>query len=245
MYPSKIYIADSANDVIRQLTGGTVTTIAGTAGSHGYSATLLNLPTGVAVDSTTATVYIADFNNTSVRQAPSAGGSITPFAGNSTQGYSGDGGLAVNAELNYPYGVAVDSAGNVYIADTTNAVIRKVTAGTLDISTIAGNGTTGYSGDGGPATSASINLPTDLAVDAAGNLYIADRNNGVIRKVDTSGNISTVAGNWRLGNGYAGDGGVATAAMLNLPWGIAFDPQGNLYIADTHNNRIRKVSLGE
>ena len=201
----------------------------------------LDFPTGVAVDGV-GNVYIADFYNCVVQEVTIADGQIKTVAGNKVAGYSGDGGSATNAKLNYPYDVAVDSAGNLYIADTTNNVIRKVDAVTQKISTIAGNGTGGYSGDGGPATEASLNGPTGVAVDAAGNIYIAL--SSIIRKVDPSGNISTGAGNWHLGGGFAGDGNVATAAMLNLPWGVAVDSTGNLYIADTHNHRIRKVGTG-
>ncbi len=115
-----------------------------------------------------------------------------------------------------------------------------------NISTVAGSPSGyGYSGDGGPATSALLHYPAGIAVDTAGNIYVADQNNSVIRKVDTSGNISTVAGNFHLGAGYGGDGNVATAAMLNVPWGIAVDASGNLYIADYRNQRIRKVAPGQ
>ena len=123
-------------------------------------------------------------------------------------------------------------------------MVRKVTYPTYPsgiISTIAGSSGSGYSGDGGPATSALLHEPSGVAVDAAGNVYIVDQLNSVVRKVDTSGNISTVAGNFHLGAGYGGDGNVATAALLSSPWGIAVDAAGNLYIADYHNQRIRKV----
>jgi hypothetical protein len=138
----------------------------------------------------------------------------------------------------------VDSAGNVYIADGLNFVIRKVDHLTLNISTIAGTGVNGDTGDGGPATAAEIEQPYGLTVDTSGNLYIAELNS-VIRKVDTSGNISTVAGNVHLGAGFGGDGNVATAALLDEPWGLAIDSSGNLLIADRINNRIRKVGLGK
>ncbi|WP_419806922.1 Ig-like domain repeat protein [Terriglobus sp.] len=160
-----------------------------------------------------------------------------------------DGIPAIAAPIQLPKGVAIDASGNLYIADYLNYRIRKVAAnstGVLDnnslISTVAGNGTPGFSGDGGPATQASIASPTGLAIDGAGNLYFADTNNDVIRKIDNAGVITTVAGLPRTA-GYTGDGGPATAATLDHPEGVAFDLQGNLLIADTHNNRIRTVSL--
>ena len=165
---------------------------------------------------------------------------INTIAGNGTAGFSGDSGLATGAELNGPYGVVVDSGNNLYIADPGNNRIRKVAAGTGIITTIAGDGTAGYSGDNGPATSAELNLPTGVAVDSGGNVYIADTGNNVIRKINTSGSITTVAGN--NAEGYSGDNGAATNATLYAPSGVAVDSAGNLYIADTNNNRIRKVS---
>ncbi len=168
-------------------------------------------------------------------------GIITTVAGTGWYGYSGDGGAATAARLRQPYGVAVDAAGNLYIADEFNHRIRKVDTGGA-ISTVAGSGTEGYSGDGGLATATQLNTPTGVAVDAAGNLYIADQNNQRIRKVDTGGAITTVAGTG--GYGYSGDGVAATAAQLYGPYGVAVDAAGNLHIADTLNNRIRKVDTG-
>ena len=165
---------------------------------------------------------------------------INTIAGNGTAGFSGDSGLATGAELNGPYGIVVDSGNNLYIADPGNNRIRKVAAGTGIITTIAGDGTAGYSGDNGPATSAGLNLPTGVAVDSGGNVYIADTGNNVIRKINASGSITTVAGN--NAEGYSGDNGAATNATLYTPNGVAVDSAGNLYIADTNNNRIRKVS---
>jgi sugar lactone lactonase YvrE len=179
-----------------------------------------------------------------------APGGITTVAGNGTAGYSGDNDSATNAELSSPTGVAVDSSGNIYIADQQNNRIRKIDPSGV-ITTVAGNGTAGYSGDGGPATSAELDDPSGVAVDASGNLYIADSLNSVIRKVNPSGIITTVAGDGynRLGTGqpsfndggYSGDGGPATSAELNNPYAVAVDSSGNLYIADTYNRRIRKV----
>ncbi len=165
-------------------------------------------------------------------------GTITTFAGG---GNLGEIGPATAAMFNYPAGVAVDSTGNVYIADFNNNRIRKVdTSG--NISTFAGNGTPGYSGDGKLAVSASLNSPSGVAFDSAGNVYIADTGNGSIRKVDTSGKITTVAGNGSSSIAGAGDGELATAAQLNWPVAVAFDGAGNLYIADQADCRIRKVS---
>lgn len=163
---------------------------------------------------------------------------IVRCAGNYTSGYSGDGGPATAAQLNEAGGMYADNAGNVYIADFANNVVRKVNSAGI-ISTIAGNNTQGYSGDGGPATAAQLYHPTGVAMDGASNLYIADAFNDVVRKINTSGIITTVAGNHSTG--YSGNGGPATAARLNDPNGIAADAAGNLYIADAHNNVIRKV----
>ena len=160
------------------------------------------------------------------------------MAGNTTTGYSGDGGPAVDAQLNLPQCVAVDAAGNVYIADWLNSVVREVTPKGI-INTIAGNGTQGYSGDGGPATSAQLSFPNGLAIDSYGNVYIADSANNVIREVTTDGNINTIAGNNTLG--YSGDGGAATSAQLYGPYGVAVDSAGDLYISDSGNQVIREV----
>ena len=170
-------------------------------------------------------------------------GKIYTIAGNGTAGYSGDGGPATAAELWDPDGVAVDSAGNIYISDLYNERIRKVNAKGI-ISTIAGNGTRGYSGDGGPATAAEMYYPGGIAVDGSGNVFFVDFNNNCIRKINTSGIISTFAGYQGdpAFGGYSGDGGPATAAELSGPFGIAVDGSGNVYIADYSNDRIRKVN---
>ena len=160
------------------------------------------------------------------------------MAGNGSASYSGDGGVATNTALYYPYGVAVDGAGNLLIAEAANNRIRKVGTNGI-ITTVAGNGGQGFSGDGGAATNASLNNPFGVAVDGVGNIFIADGYNQRIRKVGTNGIITTVAGNG--GYGYAGDGGAATNASLRNPWGVAVDGAGNLFIADQSNVRIRKV----
>jgi len=238
-----LYIGDMWNGRIRKVTpAGTITTVAGSwrAGYSGdggpATAASLNGPQGVAVDAA-GNLYIADGDNWRIRKV-TPGGTIATVAGSGHQGYSGDGGPATAASLSYPSGVAVDAAGNLYIADRLNNRIRKVTpSGT--IATVAGNGQSGYSGDGGPATAASLSYPSGVAVDAAGNLYIADPGNSRIRKVTPAGTITTVVGRWQAG--YSGDGGPATAASLYWPEGVAVDAAGNLYIADTVNGRIRKV----
>jgi uncharacterized protein (TIGR03437 family) len=180
-------------------------------------------------------LYIADTNNQCIRKV--ANGVITTVAGNGARGSSGDNGPATSALLSNPYGLAVDAAGNLYIADSSNNRIREVSGGM--IATVAGNGAAGFGGDNGPATSAHLAYPQDLAVDSAGNLYIADTNNNRIRKV-SNGVIATLAGTATYG--FSGDNGLATSAQLNNPYGVAVDPAGNLYIADTFNNRVRKVS---
>lgn len=236
-----LFIADLDNERIREVVSSNINTVAG-VGSYGYAGdggsaltALLNEPFGIARDSV-GNLYVADFLNNRIREISS--GTITTIAGNGTLGYSGDGGQAVNAEVSSPSGVAVDPAGNIYIADTGNNVIRMVSNGVIN--TIAGNGTAGYSGDGGPAASAQLNSPVGVAVDNAGNVYIADSANNVVRMVTKNGNISTVAGTGAFG--FAGDGGLAAKAALEGPLGVAVDSSGNLYIADTQNERIRMVS---
>ena len=196
----------------------------------------LNYPVGLAVDGD-GSVYIADTYNYRIRRVDPAG-TISTLAGNGERGFSGDGGPAVEARLNYPVGVTADGDGNVYIADAYNYRIRRVDpAGT--ISTLAGNGERGFSGDGGPAVEARLNDPWDVTVDEDGNVYIADSYNHRVRRVDPSGIISTFAGN---GPGaFAGDGGPAVQARLNNPVGLAVDGDGNLYIADNDNDRVRRV----
>lgn len=200
------------------------------------SSARLNGPEGVAVDSQ-GNIFIADYCNHRIRKI-GTDGIIRTAAGNGVKSFAGDGGPATNAGLNSARGVAVDSAGNLYIADTDNHRIRKVDTNG-NISTVAGNGSDGYLGDGVAGTSTRIAAPRGVAVDSAGNVYIADTDNHRIRKVEPSGNISTVAGN---GTGmYSGDGGPATTAQLNGPTWVALDTQGNLFVADANNNRIRKI----
>ena len=170
-------------------------------------------------------------------------GIISTVAGNGTAGYTGNGAAATSAKLNSPRRALADNSGNLYIADFANSVIRKVTVGTGLISTIAGNGTPGYSGDGSQATSGQLNNPDGLGIDSAGNIYIADKNSQRIRKVTTAtGVLTTVAGNGT--SGYSGDGGLAVSAAIKTPSSnIAFDSAGNFYFADSGNNLIREVNL--
>ncbi len=226
---ANLYIADSSSGIlglslglIYEVSNGVIATVAGGAA--------LNSPTGIAVDSA-GNLYIADTMNNRILEV--SNGTITTVAGNGTQGFGGDNGPATSAQLFRPSGVAVDSAGNLYIADTFNNCIRKVSGGV--ITTVAGSGTQGFSGDNGPATSAQLYWPWGVAVDSAGNLYIADSNNNRVRKV-SNGVIATVAGG---GSSGLGDNGPATNAQLYGPGSIALDSAGNVYIADAWNNRIR------
>jgi len=240
-----VFFVDYSNNVVRKIsTGGIITTIAGN-GTAGFSgdggpaiAAQLNEPMSVAVDKN-GNLYISDVQNRRVRRVDAATGIITTFAGNGIYGGAGDGGAATNAQLKLPNGVVADNAGNVYIADVSNNVIRVVNAGGV-IKTFAGNGGSGYSGDGGPATSAAIHSPWGLAIDRAGNLYIAEFASTCIRKVNTSGVISTCAGRAGL-SGYSGDGGPATMASLSGAGYLAVDKNGTLYISESINNRVRKV----
>jgi len=242
-----LYIADTDNNRIRKVdhATGTITTVAGN-GTQGFSgdggpatSAQLHYPSGVALD-TAGNLYIADVGNTRVRKVDHATRRITTFAGNGTVGDSGDGGPATSAQLISPSSLAVDTAGNLYIGDSNTNRIRKVDHVTATINTVAGNGTYGYSGDGGPATSASLSNPVGVAVDTARNLYISESNSNRVRKVDhATGKITTVAGNGT--QGFSGDGGPATSAPLFLPWGVAVDTAGNLYLADLGTARVRKV----
>lgn len=218
-----------------------ISTFAGT--TQGYSgdggpanAAKFNACTGMTVDGA-GNIFVADAHNHVVRKIDVTG-MITTFAGTGTAGYSGNGGAATAAKLNNPMSVATDAAGNVYIADNVNNVIRVVNAAGK-IQNYAGNAISGYSGDGDTAHLASLKLPQAIALDASGNLYIADGGNNVIRKVGADRIISTVAGNGALGDG--GDGGQATDAKLSTPSGIAVNAAGDIYIADIFNNRVRKV----
>ena len=239
-----VYLADVAR-VRKVALNGTISTVAGN-GTFGYSgdgqlATSASLQTylpGLAVDSN-QNIYIADWTNQRVRKVTFASGIISTVAGTGTAGYSGDGQAATAAQVNFPAGLALDAAGNLYIADNGNCVVRLLSATNGKISTVAGNGSCGSTGDGGQATSAKISNPWAVAVDTQGNLYIATQDN-TIRMVTggvSGGVISTIAGTGPAG--YSGDGGPATSAALNEPLGLAVDSARNIYIADFANSAIR------
>jgi hypothetical protein len=276
-----IFIADTNNFAIRKIaaSSSSITTVAGTLGTGGYSpngtaatSALLNYPSNMLVDGS-GDIFIADTDNFVIREV--TGGNIQTTIGNNTQAYSGDGGSALDAELNVPGGVSIDSAGNFYIADSANSVIRMVNTGSAsitiagvaiqpgDIQTVAGNGTecadaTAACGDGAAATSAQLNTPQGLFLDASGNIFIADTADNRIRVVNTStqattiagvpipaGDIATVAGNGTLCSDSAtacGDGAAAISAELASPYGVFVDSTENIFIADTDDYVIREVA---
>ena len=242
-----IYLADTFNDTIDAVNPntGVITVIAGTTGVNGpASSGLLYDPRGIAPYGNL--LFIADRDNNAVEELNLTTGSLTTVAGDGTYGDTGDGGPATAAELASPSAVAVNSTGqNLFIADTFNDAIREVNLATGIITTVAGTlGTAGFSGDGGPATSATLYDPTGVVVDGSGNIYIADSSNDVVREVNAStGIISTIAGTPQ-NPGYTGDGGLATSATLYTPWGLALNSTGTtLYVADRDNNAIREVDL--
>ena len=236
-----VWIADSANNRVRKITGGTITTMAGSGGSGSSgdgaaaSGAQLNYPAALAFD-TSGTLYIADLSNNRVRSV-GLDGIITTVAGTGGYGFSGDTGAATSATLRNPRGVAVDAAGNLYIADSYNYRIRKIAGGT--ITTVAGSGGPVFSGDNGAATNATLSTPMGVSLDPAGNLYIADTYNNRIRKV-AAGIISTLAGSG--GVPFGGDGGPASLAQFSGPKSLAVDPAGNVYVADRTNYRVRAIS---
>ena len=252
-----VYVADAPANIVRRIghASGVITTVAGVPqvatpstpnagyGGDGGKAlgAELNDPTGVAVDGR-GNVYIADYANDRVREVVGSTHIIKTVAGDGTAGAAGDGGPATAAELNGPISVAVDHQGNLYIGDANNCVVREVAAATRTISTVVGDHICGFAGDGGPATSAELSGQTYLAVDGAGDLYLSDYHNNRVREVAAASHvITTVAGNGP-DCGDTGNGGPATSAALCLPLGIALDAHRNLYIADSNNAVIRKVT---
>ncbi len=230
-----VYVADHGNARIRKIdTMGNVSTLAGT-GTDGFAdgsgaSAMFDSPSGVAVDAS-GNVYVADTGNNRIRKIDTAG-NVSTLAGNGTEGHAD--GLGASAEFYSPNGVAVDASGNVYVADTYNYVIRKIdTAG--NVSTLAGSGSYGFAD--GPGASAKFSYPYGVAVDASGNVTVADAGNNRIRKIDTAGNVSTLAGS----GGFGFADGPDASAMFSYPVGVAADASGNVYVADASNNRIRRI----
>ncbi len=244
-----LYIVDDGESRVRKVTiNGIINTIAGIdtvngGGYNGDSILAINAqfdhPSCIALDAV-GNIYIAD-QSRRIRKI-NINGFITTIAGTGVSGYSGDGGLAIIAEIGDPIGITADKTGNIYFTDIDNNIIRKVDKNGI-ITTVAGNGFAGYTGDGGLAKLATLNYPYGLAVANDGTLYIADTYNNVIRKVDATGIITTVIGDGTAG--FSGDGGLATNAKLNLPVALVFDNDNNLMIADYGNARIRKVTSSE
>jgi sugar lactone lactonase YvrE len=240
-----IYLADMGNNTVRKYSNSTLSVYAGTGvpGSTGdgglATAARLASPYGVALDSVNA-LYVTDMSNCVVRRVDPTTGVITKYAGTYTPGFSGDGSAATAATLSFPRGLALDPSNNMYICDTGNSRIRRIDYATGIISTIAGDGVERYAGDNGPGYLASLSSPTGVTTDAAGNLYIADKNNNCIRFLNvTTGYITTVAGQPPRA-GYEGNYTFASAALLSTPTQVSYDlPSGNLYIADDGNCRVR------
>ena len=245
-----IFVADSTNNRVRRVDGNTglITTVAGNGvagyagdGNQGQNASL-NLPFDVAVDGA-GNVFIADTLNSRIRKV-GTDGRISTFAGNGNQTYSGEG-IATQVAVNQPYGVGVGPDGTVYVADTGNNRVRKVgpagcSPSNCVISTVAGTGTLGSAGDGGPATRATLRNPNDVAIDSTGVMYIADSGNNRIRRVGLDGTITTVAG----GGSSLSDGIPGTQAKLSMPSQVAVDSSGNVYVVDSNGKRVLKLAPG-
>lgn len=243
-----VFIADTLNRRVRKVTSaGVISTVAGggsgrTGNGDGGPATAgaLKNPVAIGIDGA-GNLYIVDSTDNRVRKVTASTGIITTIAGSGTAGPAGDGGAATAAQLLAPMGIDLDAAGNLYIADTNNHRVRKVTVSTGIITTIAGNGTPGSAGDGGSPTAAQLNAPQGVAISDAGEIFIADTAGNRVRKIEGS-TIITVAGNGTPD--FAGDGGPGPAASLNLPTSLAFDTAGNLHIADSYNSAIRRLRAG-
>jgi sugar lactone lactonase YvrE len=241
-----LYIADTGNHKIRRVNAArdSITTIAGTgtAGATGDSGAAasakLNSPGGVVVSSA-GVIYVADTGNHKIRRITAARDSITTFAGTGTAGSSGDGGAARSAQLSSPSGLCLDSAGNLYVADTGNHKIRRITPAGV-ITTVAGTGSPGFSGDGDLPANAQLSFPKSVALDSSGALYVSDYFNHRLRRINPSGNITTLAGDGSAG--FAGNSGASSLAKLDRPSGIFIDRNGNLYMADSGNHRLRRLA---
>ena len=239
----RLYIADTGNHRVLRLDvmSGVIRAVVGDGRSENSTSTVvsLNRPTALAIDAAD-NLYIADTENNRIRMVDLGAGRISTLAGDGLAGFTGDGSQATRAKLNKPEGVSVDPDGNIIIADTGNRRIRRVDGPRKIISTIAGDGNRVFAGDGGLATEASVVVPRRVAVDADGNVLIADTLDHRIRAIKSDGTITTVAGNGIIA--FAGDGGSALSASLNRPLGMVLDADGNLYFADNHNNRIRVIA---
>ncbi len=240
-----LFICDAGNNIIRKVNSSGIISIVAGNGCTDYTGNNapalqcgLYQPTGIFGDQH-HNLYICDFAHSVVEKIDSSG-FMHNLAGNDSPGYSGDNALATLAQLYNPSSLAMDDTGNIYIADEVNNRIRKIRVSTGIISTIAGSGLAGYSGDNGPALAAKFRDPYSIAIDHSGNIYVADLFNNAIRKINSAGTISTIAGTGAAG--YTGDGAAATAATLFNPTAVALDDSGNLYIADNQNNAIRKVN---
>jgi sugar lactone lactonase YvrE len=245
-----LYVADTDNHVVRKISSATgiITTVAGdghpgvTGDGGPATSARLSFPEDIYVTAS-GDLYIADTGNNEIRKVSGATGVITTVAGSGNPGSSGDGGPATSAKLKSPRGIIVAPNGDFYIGDRSNNKIRKVSGGTGIITTAAGTGSSGYSGDGGPATSARLSAPQGIALASNGDVYLTDTGNNVIRKIAaSSGIISTVVGTGAAGS--AGDGGPASAAQLRAPEALCFTATGDLLVADTGNHKIRRVTTG-
>jgi hypothetical protein len=242
-----LYVTDVYYSVIRKynLANHYISTICGT-GTNGFAgdggpaaAALLEGPHGGCAD-VAGNLYFADYGNHRIRKIIAATGTIVTIAGTGTNGFSGDNGPATNVDLSYPNSVCLDAYGNIYFTEHGNHRVRKIDVNTGFISTVAGNGSAGFSGDGGLAVNASLNQPNCVFIAKNGTMYISDFGNNVIRGVTTAGFISTIAGNGIYG--YSGDGGYATEASLAGPTAVIADNSGYIYLADGDNSAIRKIT---
>lgn len=245
-----LYVSDSSYHRVRRVTAsdgriahfaGSPTGVSGSQGDFGSAtAARLSRPTAITLDAQ-GNVYIADSGNHRIRRIDVSTNTITTYAGNGSASFSGDGGAATLASLNNPTGLAFDAQGNLFIADRNNQRIRRVDATTKNISTVAGTGAQGLSGDDGPASNALLSNPSDVAVDGNNNFYIVEQGNHRVRRVNTGSQIiKTVAGTGA--QGFGGDGGPALQAQFSMPASIAFDALGNLYVGDSANSRVRRIA---
>jgi sugar lactone lactonase YvrE len=245
-----LYVTDTNFHRVRRVTAsdgriahfaGSPMGVAGSQGDFGSAtAARLTRPSAIALDAQ-GNVYIADSGNHRIRRVDISNNTITTYAGNGSASFSGDGGAATLASLNNPTGLAFDAQGNLFIADRSNQRIRRVDALTKNISTVAGTGAQGFSGDDGPANNAVLNNPSDVAVDSNNNVYIVEQGSHRVRRINAGSQvIKTVAGTGT--QGFAGDGGPALQAQFNMPASLAFDALGNLYVGDSANSRVRRIA---